>query len=109
MAYSSGGFLWNYAQACGRSVRVYGEYSGRMSVAAAARADLLKKWEKGGDFTSDWNVRAPIASLNPILAANYPTYTTAIPDVARAQIFLKDLKRFDSEGKLPNLMLVQLP
>jgi YVTN family beta-propeller protein len=109
MAYSSGGFLWNYAQAHGRSVRVYGEYSGRMSVPAAARVDLLRKWEKGGDFTSDWNVRAPIASLNSILAPNYPTYSTSIPDVARAQIFLKDLKRFETEGKLPNLMLMQLP
>ena len=109
MAYSSGGFLWNYAQARGRSVRVYGEYAGRMRRPAQARLDLLRKWEKGGDFTSDWKVRAPIASLNRILAANYPAYSTSIPDVARAQIFLADLKRFESEGKLPNLMLVQLP
>ena len=28
MAYSSGGFLWNYAQARGLSVRVYGEFAG---------------------------------------------------------------------------------
>jgi YVTN family beta-propeller protein len=109
MAYSSGGFLWNYAQARGRSVRVYGEYSGRMDTPARARMDLLRKWEKGGDFTSDWNIRAPIASLNGILAANFPACSTAIPDVARAQIFLQDLKRFESENKLPNLMLVQLP
>ena len=33
MAYSSGGFLWNYAQARGRSVRVYGEFAGRMNTA----------------------------------------------------------------------------
>ncbi len=43
------------------------------------------------------------------MAANYPAYSTSIPDVARAQIFLADLKRFESEGKLPNLMLVQMP
>ena len=109
MAYSSGGFLWNYAQARGRSVRVYGEYSGRMDVPGKARIDLLRKWEKGGDFTSDWKVRAPIASLNSILATNFPSYSTSIPDVARAQIFLKDLKRLESEQKLPNLMLLQLP
>ena len=109
MAYSSGGFLWNYAQARGRSVRVYGEYAGRMSTPSSTRLDLLRKWEKGGDFTADWKIRAPIASLNAILAANYPAYSTSIPDVARAQIFLADLKRFESEGKLPNLMLVQLP
>jgi hypothetical protein len=109
MAYSSGGFLWNYAQARGRSVRVYGEFAGRMNTASSTRLDLLRKWEKGGDFTADWKIRAPIASLNAIVAANYPAYSTSIPDVARAQIFLADLKRFESEGKLPNLMLVQMP
>ena len=109
MAYSSGGFLWNYAQARGRTVRVYGEFSGRMDTPAKTRLDLLHKWKNGGDFTSQWSVRAPIASLNGILAANYPSYSTSIPDVARAQIFLADLKKFESQGKLPNLMLVQLP
>jgi YVTN family beta-propeller protein len=109
MAYSSGGFLWDYALARGRSVRVYGEYAGRMGTPSRERIELLRRWEKGGDFTADWKVRAPIAPLNGILAANYPTYSTAIPDVARAQVFLADLKRFQSEGAFPNLVLLQLP
>lgn len=109
MAYSSGGFLWNYAQGRGRSVRVYGEYAGTTAAPAASRIALLRKWEQGGDFTSDWSVRAPIAPLNSILAANYPAYSTSIPDVARAQIFLNDLKRFQSAGSFPNLVLLQLP
>ena len=55
MAYSSGGFLWDYALARGRSVRVYGEYAGRMEhPAGQTRIDLLRKWEEGGDFTADW-------------------------------------------------------
>jgi YVTN family beta-propeller protein len=109
MAYSSGGFLWNYAQARGRSVRVYGEYAGRMETPGSERMPLLRKWKEGGDFTSQWNTKAPIASLNSILATQYPAYSTAIPDVARSQIFLADLKRFEGEGKLPNLILLQLP
>ena len=108
MAYSSGGFLWNYAQARGRSVRVYGEYAGRRPPGSRGR-ELLKKWEAGGDFTSDWTVKAPIASLNPLLAANYPAYSTAIPDVARAQIFLAELKKLEAKGEFPNLVLLQLP
>ena len=94
------------ARALGARVR---RVRGAHAHASGDALDLLRKWEKGGDFTADWNVRAPIASLNAILAANYPAYSTSIPDVARAQIFLADLKRFESEGKLPNLMLVQLP
>ena len=108
MAYSAGGFLWNYAEAKGRSARVYGEYAGQTR-AASSRISLLRKWESGGDFTAQWSTRAPIEPLNGILAKNYPAYTTTIPDVARAQIFLADLKRFAAEGKFPNLVLLQLP
>ncbi len=78
-------------------------------MAAGSRIELLREWEKGGDFTSKWSTTAPIAPLNKILAASYPAYSTSIPDVARAQIFLADLKRFEAEKKFPNLVLVQLP
>lgn len=108
MAYSSGGFLWDYALAKGRSVRVFGEYAGRV-LSPTPRLDLLKKWERGGDFTKDWTTTAPIAALNKVLATNYPAYSTTIPDVARAQIFLADLRRMEGEGKFPNLVLLQLP
>lgn len=110
MAYSSGGFLWDYALAKGRSVRIYGEYAGRRAEPGnSARLNLLNQWKAGHDFTADWTTRAPIAPVNRILAANYPAYTTAIPDVSRAQIFLEDLKKFEKEKNLPNLVIVQLP
>jgi YVTN family beta-propeller protein len=109
MAYSAGGFLWDYALARGRTVRVYGEYAGRLSISPAQRAALLKRWRDKEDFTKEWSIRADIEGLNKILAANYPPYTTAIPDVVRAQIFLADLQRMEQSGKLPNLMLIQLP
>ena len=109
MAYSSGGFIWDYALAKGKSVKVYGEYAGSNRAPGKSRAELLAAWKSGTDFTRHWNTVAPIAPLNKILAANYPAYTTAIPDLARAQIFLTDLKRYEREGKLPNLILLQLP
>lgn len=109
MAYSSGGFLWNYAQARGRSVKIYGEYAGSMRVYPKTRTGLLRQWEQGADFASEWSVRAPNSSLNGIVAANYPSYSTAIPDVVRARIFLADLKQFEARGELPDLILIQLP
>ena len=109
MAYSSGGFLWDYALARGRSVKVYGEFAGRMAVPAKDRLALLQRWRDGADFSKEWSIRAPIEPLNRILAAHYPSYSTAIPDVARAQIFLKDLNGYEAAAKLPNLILLQLP
>ena len=109
MAYSSGGFLWDYALARGRTVKVYGEFAGRNAAAMKGRMGLLQRWRDGADFSNDWTTQAPIAAMNKILAANFPAYSTAIPDVARAQIFLKDFKGYEASGKLPNLILLQLP
>ena len=110
MAYSSGGFLWDYALAKGRTVKIYGEYAGRQAETPnKARHELLRRWEKGEDFSTQWKVTAPIANVNKILAAHFPAYTNSIPDVVRASIFLKDLAGYEKEGKFPNLTLVQLP
>ena len=110
LAYAAKGFLWDLALARRKSVRVYGEYAGRMSeVDVDARVKLFEEWEKGGDFSSRWTVKAPIDGLNKILATNYPSYTNAIPDVVRASIFKKDVEAWEKSGVMPNLVLLQLP
>ena len=109
IAYSKNGFLWDYALARGKSVRIYGEYVGHESAPAAKRHDYLERWRAGADFSREWSTTAPIAPLNRIIARNYPAYTTSIPDVIRAGIFLADLHRMEQENSIPNLMLVQLP
>jgi len=109
IAYSAGGFIWDAALKLKKTVRIYGEYAGRLPTPAAQRQVLLERWRNGDDFSREWNITAPIAPINNILARNYPSYTTAIPDVIRAQIFLADVKRWEAEGKMPNLVLLQLP
>jgi YVTN family beta-propeller protein len=109
IAYSKNGFLWDYALARGKSVRIYGEYSGLQREPASRRHTYLAEWRDGTDFTHQWTTKAPIAALNKLIAPSYPAYTTTIPDVIRAQIFLADLKRMNAENSMPNLMLVQLP
>ena len=44
-----------------------------------------------------------------MLAKNYPPYSQSVPDVVRAQIFLKDLAEWTASGKMPNLVIAQLP
>ncbi|MEZ5401493.1 MAG: alkaline phosphatase family protein [Bryobacteraceae bacterium] len=110
IAYSAKGFLWDLALARGKTVRMYGEYAGRMNEAnPSERIDLLRRWEKGEDFAARWSIRAPIEAVNKILAANYPSYTNAIPDLVRAQILAADIARWEREGKMPNLVIAQLP
>jgi YVTN family beta-propeller protein len=106
IAPSAGGFIWESALKLKRTVRVFGEYAGQITTPRDARAEMLKQWKDGADFTSRWNTVAPIASMNKILAKNFPSYSTNIPDVVRAQIFISELKKWDT---MPNLTLIQLP
>jgi len=108
IAYSSSGFLWDYVLARGKTVRVYGEFAGRLPEPGQQRIELLKQWAAGADFTTRWNITAPLASLNKVLAKNYPPYSNAVPDVARAQIFLRDLARWEREGGMPHLIIMLL-
>ena len=108
IAYSKEGFLWDYALARHRSVRVYGEYAPATRVPASGRQALLNRWKKGDDFSHDWNVDSPIPPLNGVLAHNFPAFATPIPDVARAQIFITELKRMEQANSMPNLMLMEL-
>ena len=109
IAYSKNGFLWDYALGRGKTVRVYGEYAGTAPVPLEDRQKLLQRWQAGDDFAHDWDTKAPIAPLNNILAKNFPAWSANIPDVARARIFLDDLKRMEAARSMPNLTLLQLP
>ena len=110
IAYSDSGFIWDAALKMKKTVRVYGEYAGRMNeVERGQRKKLFDRWKAGEDLTREWNITAPIKPLNNILARNFPAYSTAIPDVVRAQIFIGDVKKWEREGKMPNLVLLQLP
>jgi hypothetical protein len=109
IAYSSGGFLWDFAMARGKQVSVYGEFAPRLPEPPALRAKLLEEWKNGGDFSSRWSVKSPIPTLDKILVRNYPTYTNAIPDVVRAGIFIADVKKWEASGAMPHLTIVQLP
>jgi DNA-binding beta-propeller fold protein YncE len=110
IAYSDSGFIWDAALRMKKTVRVYGEYAGRLPESdIQQRARLLDRWKRGDDFTRDWNITAPLKPLNKILAANFPPYSQAIPDVVRAQIFLADLKKWEQSGAAPNLVIIQLP
>jgi hypothetical protein len=109
LAISSSGFLWDLALARGKTVRVYGEYAGSLPEPRQKRFEYFERWSSGEDFTKEWNITAPIASLNKILAKNYPPYSNTIPDVIRAGIFLKDLEGWEKNGGMPNLTMMLLP
>jgi YVTN family beta-propeller protein len=119
LAYSSGGFLWDAAQAKGKTVRVFGEYAPSPSWdSASVRTSLLAQYRdsqphRPAYFRSlvarRYNTRSDIPSLDRILVREYPGWTQTIPDVVKADVILEHLRMWESKHAMPNLVLIILP
>ena len=119
LAYSSGGFLWEAAQAKGKTVRVFGEYAPSPQWdSASVRTSLLAQYRDSqphnpayfrGLVAKRYNTRADIPSLDRILVREYPGWTQTIPDVVKADVILEHLRIWESKHAMPNLVLIILP
>ncbi len=120
LAYSSGGFLWEAAQAKGKAVTVFGEYAPSPSWdSASVRVSLLAQYRDSQPHNPAffrrlvaqrrYNTRSDIRSLDRVLVREYPGWTQTIPDVVKADVILEHLREWESKHAMPNLVLVILP
>src|SRR5438270_3046912 len=65
--------------------------------------------ETGGGFFGQISPRGSSCVGRRSFGQDYPYWTLAVPDVVRAQIFLKHLHHWETSGQMPNLVIVQLP
>jgi DNA-binding beta-propeller fold protein YncE len=90
IATPASGYLWDRAREAGVSYRSYGEFvtAGKTDKDPAhARLPALQ------DHFDPW----------------YHGFDTGYPDVKRAERFIAELKRFETEGDMPRLQIVRLP
>jgi YVTN family beta-propeller protein len=85
------GYIWTNAIQAGISVRNYGEWTEEIKL-------------KSGD--SDVKVNDSV--LEKVSDKDYPPYNLDYPDVERAEVFLGELKGFESSGKMPQLLIVRM-
>ncbi len=118
LAYSSGGFLWEIAQARGKTVAVFGEYApAPKSNSAAHRTVTLAQYRarpKDYDYhrqllASRYNTKSDIPSLDKALIREYPGWTMEVPDVVKAGDILAHLRDWETRGAMPNLVMVIIP
>lgn len=85
------GYLWNLAERAGITFRNYGEFVVDVKV--------------GG--------KTKYRGSKPYLARHtnedFPGYDLEIPDQRRADVWIADLKKFESEGQMPALQILRLP
>src|SRR5881396_3249552 len=119
LAYSAGGFLWEAAGAKGKTVRVFGEYAPSPTVYSdSMRSALLARYRESqpnraayfrAEFAKRYHARSDIASLDRVLVREYPGWTMEVPDVAKADVFLEQLREWEAKRAMPNLVLIILP
>jgi YVTN family beta-propeller protein len=90
IATPAGGYLWDRARTAGVSYRSYGEFV------------------QNGKTPNDPS-HTRLAALQNHFDPHYRGFDTGYPDVKRAERFISELKRFESENDMPRLQIVRLP
>ena len=116
LAYSPSGFLWDAALKKNLWVRNFGESSafnkavwmdpGRKG--KPGFLDCVNDW-KDGMTQIDYQTGAGLDSLKEHTATNFVGWLTHVPDVVRAELFLRELKQWEEKGDMPALSVMVLP
>ncbi len=119
LTYSLGGFLWEDAEAKGRSVSVFGEYAPAPSDSiSSVRRQLLAEYRDSALHDAAYfrnaarkryDTHSDIPSLDKVLVREYPGWTQEVPDVVKADIFDEHVREWTAAGRMPDLVMVILP
>jgi len=119
LTYSSGGFLWEAAQASGKRVEVFGEYAPPPPRDDPSfRARLLRQYRDSlphrpaffrDQLVRRFDSRSDIPSLDRVLVREYPGWSEEIPDVVKADDLREHLRDWESKGAMPDLVMMNLP
>lgn len=108
LSVTSSGFLWDGILAHGLSFRNYGEYDYAAPKPGGNWAEIYEDFtKKTGKFSFVQNIG--VERLRGYSMPGYPGWGLNIPDVVRADLFLKDFAELERTDKFPNLSIVYLP
>jgi YVTN family beta-propeller protein len=108
LTYSSSGFVWDNALDHGLTVRNYGEMDYATPVPSANWLELYRDFQAGSRKYA-FKHSIGIARLRAHSSPDYPGWNLNIPDVLRADLFLRDLKQDAQRGDWPSLVILYLP
>ena len=96
IARPAGGYLWDRAKEASVSYRSYGEW--------------VTNGKKRADGTyEDATVTVKGSALEGHIDPKFRGFDMDYPDQKRADRFIEELKRFEKEGKMPQLTILRLP
>ena len=107
ITYSSSGFLWDHILAAGLSFRNYGEMDYASIPGKLGFLGVWKKYKAGEAI--QFGQEIGVDRLRRYSCRDYPGWNMNIPDVLRIDRFLKEFRKFEQDGGLPNVCIVYLP
>ncbi len=109
LTYSSTGFIWNNVLQHGLTFRNYGEFDYASPVPANATWLQIYNDFTNGTRSIRYAQNIGVASLLPYSSTNVPGWNLGIPDVVRADGFIRELNQAQAGGIWAAFHLLYLP
>ncbi len=109
LAYASSGFIWDNAMQHGLSFRNYGEFvDAIIEPENSTFTDIYKDFTTGSN-----NIRirseSKLPQMEPFTCPSYISFPSIVPDLYRADEFIKELSEFERNDNLPDFIIMALP
>lgn len=112
MSIASTGCLWDQVIKKGKTLRVYGEYCDDRLATFEPRQpkNWFEAWEdyKSGKNTFKYHIDTRIPALKPYVCRDMHYWPIIESDQHRADVFLKEYKKFSEQDNVPSLMILTL-
>ncbi len=109
LAYASSGFIWDNVLSHGLTFRDYGEFMDTIvKPKDATFADIYQDY-MAGTGKIKIHAKANLEQLEPYMCPTFIGFTNNIPDVYRADEFIKEFKTFEKNNNFPNFIIMLLP
>lgn len=105
LAYAASGFIWDNVLKNGLTFRDYGEFV--HGIIKPEGAHFIELYKSPQSFTI--TAKANIGSVKPYMCPDYIGFPNEVPDQYRADVFLKEFKRFEANDSFPNFTILLLP
>jgi YVTN family beta-propeller protein len=91
----SAGYIWDACRRADVSVRSYGEFA-------------VPHEENDEDRAGEPPYVGSVPGLSGFVCPDYPPYDLSIPDAKRVDVWLREFRQFEADGKLPRLSILRL-
>lgn len=107
LTFAPSGFIWDHVLARGLSFRNYGEFD-YPSIKPEASYKAIYDDFVAGESSFTFPQSIALESARKFASPDFPGWHLDIPDVLRAQRFIREFQKFDAAGTVPNFNIIYL-